>query len=168
MAHAYSKLYKIPSTGVRFFTVYGPWGRPDMAPYLFMDSIANQKPIEVFNHGILTRDFTYIDDIVEGLSAIADNAPIALTPYKIYNIGSGNPVQLFDFIAAIENATGKTAIKKMVEMQSGDVYQTYADTTKLEQELNYKPHTSIQEGINKLYDWYYEYSKCFEKKLHYS
>lgn len=165
MAHAYSKLYNIPTTGVRFFTVYGPWGRPDMAPFLFMDSIVNQKPIKVFNYGKLSRDFTYIDDIIEGLSVILDRAPAGEIPYKIYNIGAGRPVQLLDFIAAIENVTGKTAIKRMVEMQPGDVYQTYADTTALEQELHYKPHISIQEGINRLYDWYASYSNLFNKKL---
>jgi UDP-glucuronate 4-epimerase len=165
MAHAYSKLYNIPTTGVRFFTVYGPWGRPDMAPFLFMDSIVNQKPIKVFNYGKLSRDFTYIDDIIDGLSVIIDRAPAGEIPYKIYNIGAGRPVQLLDFIAAIENVTGKTAIKRMVEMQPGDVYQTYADTTALEQELHYKPHISIQEGINRLYDWYASYSNLFNKKL---
>jgi len=165
MAHAYSKLYNIPTTGVRFFTVYGPWGRPDMAPFLFMDSIVNQKPIKVFNYGKLSRDFTYIDDIIDGLSVILDRAPAGEIPYKIYNIGAGKPVQLLDFIAAIENVTGKTAIKRMVEMQPGDVYQTYADTTALEQELHYKPHISIQEGINRLYDWYASYSNLFIKKL---
>jgi len=164
MAHTYSKLYNIPTTGVRFFTVYGPWGRPDMAPFLFMDSIVNQKPIKVFNYGKLSRDFTYIDDIIEGLSVIIDHAPAGEIPYKIYNIGAGKPVQLLDFIAAIENVTGKTAIKRMVDMQPGDVYQTYADTTALEQELHYKPHISIQEGINKLYDWYAAYSNHFEKR----
>lgn len=165
MAHAYSKLYNIPTTGVRFFTVYGPWGRPDMAPFLFMDSIVNQKPIKVFNYGKLSRDFTYIDDIIDGLSVIIDRAPAGEIPYKIYNIGAGRLVQLLDFIAAIENVTGKTAIKRMVEMQPGDVYQTYADTTALEQELHYKPHISIQEGINRLYDWYASYSNLFNKKL---
>jgi len=158
MAHSYSKLYNIPTTGVRFFTVYGPWGRPDMAPFLFMNAIVHQTPIKVFNHGNLSRDFTYIDDIIDGLSAIIDHAPIDDIPYKIYNIGHGKPVQLLDFIGAIENATGQSAIKNMVEMQNGDVYQTYADTTALEQDLHYKPHTSIQEGINKLYDWYIDYS----------
>ena len=164
MAFAYSKLYNIPSTGVRFFTVYGPWGRPDMAPYIFMDSIINQKPINLFNHGNLSRDFTYIDDIIEGLSVIIDHAPIDEIPYKVYNIGAGKPVQLLDFIAAIEKVTGKTAVKKMVEMQPGDVFQTYADTTALEQELHFKPQISIQEGISKLYDWYIAYSKLYEKK----
>ena len=112
MAHAYSKLYNIPTTGVRFFTVYGPWGRPDMAPHIFMDAIMNQTPINVFNHGKLSRDFTYIDDIIAGLSAIIDNAPVTDIPYKIYNIGRGKPIQLFDFIAIIENVTGMSAIKK--------------------------------------------------------
>lgn len=168
MAHAYSKLYKIPSTGVRFFTVYGPWGRPDMAPFLFMDSIINQNPIEVFNHGKLSRDFTYIDDIVEGLSVVIDHAPTNEIPYKIYNIGAGKPVQLFDFIAAIEKVTGKTAIKRMVEIQPGDVFQTYADTTALENDLHYKPHTSIQEGINKLYNWYLNYDKRSRKRLQFN
>lgn len=157
MAHAYSKLYNIPVTGVRFFTVYGPWGRPDMAPFLFMDSIINQKPIKVFNNGNLSRDFTYIDDIIDGLSVIIDHAPTGEIPYKIYNIGAGRPVQLLDFIAAIELVTGKTAIRQMVGMQPGDVYQTYADTTALEQELHYRPHISIQDGIKKLFRWYASY-----------
>jgi UDP-glucuronate 4-epimerase len=165
MAHTYSKLYNIPTTGVRFFTVYGPWGRPDMAPFLFMDSIVNQKPIKVFNYGKLSRDFTYIDDIIEGLSVIINHAPVGEIPNKIYNIGAGRPVQLLDFIVAIENVTGKTAIKQMVEMQPGDVYQTYADTTALEQELHYKPHISILEGISKLYNWHLSYTKNFERGL---
>jgi UDP-glucuronate 4-epimerase len=167
MAHTYSKLYGIPTTGVRFFTVYGPWGRPDMAPYLFMDSIVNQKSIKVFNYGKLSRDFTYIDDIIDGLSAIIGHPPIDETPYKIYNIGAGKPVQLLDFIAAIEKVTGKTAIKQMVEMQPGDVYQTYADTTALEHDFNYKPRTSMFEGIRLLYQWYMSYSKQFEKRCMY-
>jgi UDP-glucuronate 4-epimerase len=164
MAHTYSKLYNIPTTGVRFFTVYGPWGRPDMAPFLFMDSIINQKPIKVFNYGKLSRDFTYINDIIDGLSVIIDHPPTDEIPYKIYNIGAGKPVQLLDFITALENVTGKTAIKRMVEMQPGDVYQTYADTTALEQDLHYKPQVSIQEGIKRLFGWYVAYTKSFEKK----
>jgi UDP-glucuronate 4-epimerase len=167
MAHTYSKLYGIPTTGVRFFTVYGPWGRPDMAPYLFMDSIVNQKSIKVFNYGKLSRDFTYIDDIIDGLSAIIGHPPIDETPYKIYNIGAGKPVQLLDFITAIENVTDKTAIKQMVGMQPGDVYQTYADTTALEHDFNYKPRTSMFEGIRLLYQWYMSYSKQFEKRCVY-
>ena len=164
MAHAYSKLYHIPSTGVRFFTVYGPWGRPDMAPYIFMDSIVNQKPIDVFNHGNLLRDFTYINDIIDGLAAIIGKVPTGEIPYEIYNIGNGKPVILFNFIAAIENATGQKSIKRMLEMQDGDVFQTFADTCKLEHDLNYKPSTSIQEGINRMFHWYKSYNKCFEKR----
>ena len=148
-----------------FFTVYGPWGRPDMAPYLFMNAIVSQSPINVYNNGKLLRDFTYIDDIVEGLSKIIDHAPITLTPYQIYNIGGGKPTQLFDFIAAIENATGKTAIKKMFEMQSGDVYLTYADTSRLEHDLHFKPKVNIQEGINRFYEWFLSYTKIFESVL---
>ncbi len=158
MAHAYSKLYNIPTTGVRFFTVYGPWGRPDMAPYLFMNAIMNQSRIKVFNHGKLSRDFTYIDDIIAGLSAIIDFPPTKDLPYRIYNIGSGKPIRLLDFIAVIEKVTGKKAIKEMVDMQDGDVYRTYADTSMLEHDLNYKPNTAIQEGINQLYKWYINYS----------
>jgi UDP-glucuronate 4-epimerase len=154
MAHTCSMLFKVPTTGVRFFTVYGPWGRSDMAPYLFMNSIMNQVPIKVFNYGNLSRDFTYIDDIIEGLAAIIGHVPVGEIPYKIYNIGHGEPVKLTDLISVIENITGKKAIKKMVDMQNGDVYQTYADTLALELELNYKPITSIQEGINHLYKWY--------------
>lgn len=158
MAHAYSKLYHIPSTGVRFFTVYGPWGRPDMAPYIFMDSIVNQKPINVFNNGNLSRDFTYIDDIIDGLSAIIDQAPTDEIPYKIYNIGGGKSVQLLDFIATIENVTGKTAIKQMVEMQPGDVFQSYADTSRLEYEIHLKPCVNIKEGIERFHKWYISYT----------
>lgn len=165
MAHAYSKLYNIPATGVRFFTAYGPWGRPDMAPYIFMDSIIKQIPINVFNHGNMYRDFTYIDDIVRGLSLIIDNPPVNQIPYKIYNIGHGKPIALTDFIAAIESVTGKSAVKKMVEMQDGDVYQTYADTSALEHNLKYKPYISVYEGLDKFYDWYVSYAKRMEKNL---
>jgi len=161
MAHAYSKLYNIPTTGVRFFTVYGPLGRPYMAPLLFMRAIMEERPINVFNYGNLFRDFTYIDDIIKGLAAIIESAPMgsftgSLTqsiPYKIYNIGNSKPVALMDFITAIEKATGKKAIINPVEMQPGDVYQTYADTTALEQDFGYKPDTPIQMGIDKLYDY---------------
>lgn len=167
MAYAYSKLFSIPTTGVRFFTVYGPWGRPDMAPLLFMNAILEGKAIKVFNHGNLYRDFTYIDDIIKGLAVIIDNAPYteetkpsslsSYVPHKIYNIGNSRPVPLMDFIAAIENATDKKAIVNMVEMQPGDVYQTYADTSALENDFGYKPRTPIQEGIDKLYEWLHEY-----------
>lgn len=165
MAHAYSKLYQIPTTGVRFFTVYGPWGRPDMAPYLFLDSIMKHTPINTYNHGNLFRDFTYIDDIIDGLSAIIHHAPSSDVPYKIYNIGQGKRIQLLDFIATIENITGKKAIKKLIEMQSGDVYQTCADTNALERDLNYKPNTSIHDGLIRFYNWYLSYSKHFEERL---
>lgn len=165
MAHTYSKLYQIPSTGVRFFTVYGPWGRPDMAPYLFMDSVMNRIPINVFNHGNLSRDFTFIDDIIDGLSAIARHAPTDEIPSKIYNIGAGKPVQLLDFIAAIENVTGQAAIKNMVGMQSGDIYQTYADTSRLEHDFHIKPRVPVSDGIRKFYNWYVAYSEQYRKSL---
>lgn len=164
MAHAYSKLYHIPTTGVRFFTVYGPWGRPDMAPYIFMSAILNQMPINLFNHGNLFRDFTFIDDVIEGLSAIIDHAPVEMIPYKIYNLGHGKPINLLDFIAVIEDATGRKAIKRMVDMQNGDVFQTFADTAALEHDLHYKPGTSIHDGIAEFYKWYVCYSKRFEPK----
>ncbi len=157
MAHAYSKLYHIPSTGVRFFTVYGPWGRPDMAPYIFMNSIVNHQPIKVFNQGNMLRDFTYIDDIIEGLSRIIDHPSTNGIPYKIYNIGAGKPVRLLDFISVIENVTGKKAIKQMVKMQNGDVYQTYADTARLEYEIHLKPHVTINEGVERFHKWYRSY-----------
>lgn len=164
MAHAYSKLFCIPTTGVRFFTVYGPWGRPDMAPMLFMKAIINQTPINVYNNGNLCRDFTYIDDITKGITAIIKRAPDGDIPYKIYNIGHGDPVQLLDFIGAIEKVTGKKAIENMVEMQKGDVLQTFADTTALERDFGYKPSTSIHDGIDKLYKWYADYVKCYVKQ----
>lgn len=151
MAHAYSKLYNIPSTGLRFFTVYGPWGRPDMAPMLFMKAITEGNSINVFNYGNLSRDFTYIDDIIKGLAAIVLKTPSE--PYGIYNIGNSKPVALMDFIAAIEKSTGKKARLNFVEMQPGDVYQTYADTTALEKDFGYRPDTPLQEGIDKLYEW---------------
>lgn len=157
MAYTYSKLYRIPTTGLRFFTVYGPWGRPDMAPFLFMDAIVNQKPITVYNYGNLSRDFTYIDDIINGLSAVVNRAPLSEIPYKIYNIGRGRPVRLMDFISAIEDITGKHAIKKMVRMQPGDVFQTYADTSALVNDFQFKPGISIREGILSLYQWYVRY-----------
>lgn len=165
MVHAYSKLYHIPATGVRFFTVYGPWGRPDMAPLLFLKSILNQTPIQVFNRGELYRDFTYIDDLIEGLSFITAKPPTGAIPYKIYNMGHGKSVQLTDFVAAIESVTGKTAIVQLMEMQDGDVYQTLADTRTLEQDFNFRAKTSIYEGIDKLYDWYAGYQERL-KKIH--
>ena len=132
MAHSYAKLYQIPVTGLRFFTVYGPAGRPDMAPWLFTEAILQGKPIKVFNHGKMMRDFTYIDDIVEGIIRIQDVIPADTIPYSLFNIGNNEPIQLSRFIAAIEKATGKTAEKIMLDMQSGDVERTYADTAGLE------------------------------------
>lgn len=156
MAHVYSSLYKIPSTGLRFFTVYGPLGRPDMAPVLFMKAIMEDRPIKVFNHGNLFRDFTYIDDIVKGISAVINSpAPPGDIPYKIFNIGNSKPVALMDFIHAIEDVTEKKAILHYTEMQPGDVYITFADTTKLEKEFGYKPQTSIKEGVKALYESMY-------------
>jgi UDP-glucuronate 4-epimerase len=166
MAHTYSKLYNIPTTGIRFFTVYGPWGRPDMAPFIFMNSVMNGTPINVFNHGKLSRDFTYIDDIIQAMSAITVRPPLNDIPYKIYNIGAGQPVKLLDFISVIEQVTGKTAVKKLVEMQNGDVYRTYADTSRLERDFHFRPRVSIKEGISKFYDWYISYTRHTEEIFH--
>ncbi len=159
MAHAYSKLYHIPTTGLRFFTVYGPWGRPDMAPFLFMKAILNDEPIKVFNHGQMKRDFTYIDDIVEGVMKVIPHAPTSNIPFYIYNIGNSKPVELMDFIQAIEDVAGKKAIMDKVGMQPGDVTITYADTTRLERDFGYKPSTTVGEGIRRFYDWYISYFK---------
>ncbi|MET3731836.1 NAD-dependent epimerase [Moheibacter stercoris] len=171
MAHTYSHLFKIPTTGLRFFTVYGPWGRPDMALFLFTKAIFEDKPIDVFNNGNMQRDFTYIDDIVEGITRVNDNPPkenpnwdpnsddasVSSAPYKIYNIGNNNPVKLMDFITALENKIGKTAEKKFLPLQAGDVPSTYADVSDLIRDLDYKPETSIQEGIDQFVDWYKEF-----------
>lgn len=159
MAHAYAKLYGIPCTGLRFFTVYGPWGRPDMAPMLFASAIIKGEPIKVFNDGDMIRDFTYIDDIVEGTVRTLDHVPAAAdcpngVPYRIYNIGCSHPVKLMDFISEIEQAVGRPAEKVFLPMQAGDVYQTNADTTHLEQEVGYKPHVRLHEGITAFIDWY--------------
>jgi len=157
MAHTYSHLYKIETIGLRFFTVYGPWGRPDMAMFLFTDAIVNNKPIKVFNEGNLSRDFTYIQDITTGLvnTLIRDSKNDSL--YKLYNIGNGRPVQLLDFIESLEKELEITAIKKMLPMQAGDVHQTFADTTSLEQDYNYKPQIEIDRGIKEFVSWYKEF-----------
>lgn len=159
MAHAYSKLYGFAVTGLRYFTVYGPWGRPDMAPMLFAKAISRNEPIKIFNNGNLSRDFTYIDDIVEGTIRVINNTPKAEeckngVAYKIYNIGCSEPIKLMDFIREMEQALGKEAIKEYLPMQQGDVFQTYADTTKLENETGYKPKVSLHEGITKFIEWY--------------
>ena len=170
MAHTYSHLYDIPTTGLRFFTVYGPWGRPDMALFLFTKAIIEDRAIDVFNYGNMQRDFTYIDDIVEGVIRVTDNPPKGVSenkinpsnstaPYKIYNIGNNNPVKLMDFIEALEKKLGKTAKKNMLPLQAGDVPSTYADVSDLIEDLNYKPATPIQEGIDNFVDWYLEFFK---------
>ena len=158
MAHAYSKLYAIPTTGLRFFTVYGPAGRPDMAPWLFTEAILNDQPIKVFNHGKMQRDFTYIDDIVEGIVRIQDVIPTAEIPYSLFNIGNNQPIELSRFISAIETATGKTAEKNNLGMQPGDVERTYADTARLEAAVGYKPAMDIETGMKRFVDWYRSYN----------
>lgn len=164
MASCYTKLYGFPATGLRFFTVYGPWGRPDMAPILFATAIRDGKPIKVFNNGDMMRDFTYVDDIVEGIIRVLDSkgneAPKEdETLHAVYNIGCSNPVKLMDFIDTIEEAMGKKAEKIMMPMQPGDVYQTYADTTRLEQDMGYKPHVSLKEGIGEFIGWFKDADK---------
>src|SRR5690625_3750641 len=154
MAHSYSKLYGLPTTGLRFFTVYGPAGRPDMAPWLFTEAILTDQPIKVFNHGKMQRDFTYIDDIVEGVIRIQKVIPTGEIPYSHYNIGNNQPIELSRFIKAIETATEKTAEKIYMDMQPGDVKRTYADIDRLEAAVGYKPATSIEEGIERFVGWY--------------
>lgn len=161
MAHTYSHLYQLPTTGMRFFTVYGPWGRPDMAPMLFANAISEGKPIKVFNNGDLSRDFTYIDDIVNGVVSVLDNTPNANTSvpfYRVLNIGNSSPVKLMDFIETMERALGKEAKKQMLPMQEGDVKQTYADVTELKKLTNYKPQTNLKEGIGEFVKWYKIYN----------
>lgn len=171
MAHAYSKLYGIPTTGLRFFTVYGPWGRPDMSPFLFMDAIMHDRSIKVFNNGNMLRDFTYIDDIVEGVVRILEVIPqgdpewddvkadpaTSPAPYRIYNIGNQHPTKLMDYIQCIEKAIGHEAKKEFLPMQPGDVYQTYADSSALAEATGFKPATPLQEGINKTVEWFRNY-----------
>ena len=171
MAHTYSHLYQIPTTGLRFFTVYGPWGRPDMSPMLFTKAILADEPIQVFNHGDMMRDFTYIDDIVASVNetlfktatpnsnfdAHHPDPATSHAPYRIFNIGNSQPVPLMQFIETIEDALGKKAIKKMMGMQAGDVKVTSADTSELNQWVNFKPNTSIKEGVNRFVDWYKNY-----------
>ncbi len=171
MAHSYSHLYDIPTTGLRFFTVYGPWGRPDMALFLFTKNILSKKPIKVFNFGNHTRDFTYIDDIVEGIIRVLDKPPVAnpdydfsqaspaesSAPYHVYNIGNDNPVKLMDYIHAIENALGIKAQMELLPLQPGDVPDTQADVDKLIKDVGFKPNTPIQTGIDKFIAWYRHY-----------
>ncbi len=171
MAHTYSHLFNIPTTGLRFFTVYGPWGRPDMAPFIFTKKILAGEPIDIFNYGNHRRDFTYIDDIVEGVIRTLDHTAqgnahwdgmnpdpsSSASPYKLYNIGSNNPVELLHFIETLENCLGKKAEKNLLPIQPGDVPDTYADVTSLIKDVDYKPGTSIEKGIEMFVNWYKEY-----------
>ncbi|EMC2742565.1 NAD-dependent epimerase [Providencia rettgeri] len=171
MTHSYSHLYQLPTTGLRFFTVYGPWGRPDMALFKFTKAILAGEPIDVYNNGNLSRDFTFIDDIVEGIIRISDIIPQAdpenrslspaqsSAPYRLYNIGNGQPVKLTDFIAALEKSLGKKAIKNFLPMQAGDVYTTWADTEDLFKVTGYRPQVSIEQGVQAFVDWYQSYYK---------
>lgn len=160
MAHTYSHLYGIQTIGLRFFTVYGPWGRPDMAPMLFTSAITEDRPIKVFNNGNMSRDFTYIDDIVDGIIKVLNAQPSTIdhqpstTPYKVYNIGNNAPVSLMEFIETIENAIGKKAEKNFLPMQDGDVVSTYADVSGLMNDFGYKPDTSLSDGIEQFVKWY--------------
>ena len=171
MAHTYSSLYNLPCTGLRFFTVYGPWGRPDMALFLFTKAILEGKPIDVFNYGKMKRDFTYIDDIIEGVVRTSDKIPepnshwngndpdsaTSYAPYKLYNIGNNNPVELMEFIKALEDCLGKEAKKNLLPIQLGDVPATYADVDDLTKAVGFKPSTPIKKGIKLFVDWYREY-----------
>ncbi len=173
MAHTYSHLYDLPTTGLRFFTVYGPWGRPDMALFLFTKAILEGRKIDVYNHGKMKRDFTYINDIVEGIVRLIDHIPMknevwdpyhpdpsySIAPYKLYNIGNNNPVELSKFIEAIEKSIGKKAIKNLLPLQPGDVVETFANVTHLEEEVGFKPATKIEDGIQSFVDWYKDYYK---------
>lgn len=172
MAHTYSHLYGLPTTGLRFFTVYGPWGRPDMSPYLFTESILKDRPIEVFNNGRMKRDFTYIDDVVDGVARILDKIPepdanfqcmnpdpaSSQAPYRIYNIGNHNPIELMTFIETIEKAVGKRAVKNLLPMQPGDVEETYAEIEELRQIVGFEPHMPLDKGINEFVNWYKSYN----------
>lgn len=171
IAHSHSHLYGTPTTLLRFFSVYGPWGRPDMAFFLFTDRIFKDQPIDVFNHGNLKRDFTYIDDLVESIRQLIDHPPVAgepvsrgdslspLAPYRLVNIGNAQPVKLMDYIEAIEQAIGKTAIKNMLPMQPGDVMQTYADVSLLKAITGYTPSTGVKTGVTEFVKWYRGYYK---------
>jgi UDP-glucuronate 4-epimerase len=173
MAHTYAHLYDIPTTGLRFFTVYGPWGRPDMAYYLFTDAIVNGKPIKVFNHGEMERDFTYVQDIVEGIFLLIPKAPegnddwsgenpdpaTSFAPYRLFNIGNSNPVNLMEFITEIESKLGIEAEKKMMDIQPGDVPVTWANVEDLYSYIDFRPQVGLEEGIGAFVDWYREYKK---------
>ena len=178
MAHSYSHLFQLPTTGLRFFTVYGPWGRPDMALFKFTRNILENQPIEVFNHGNHTRDFTYIDDIVEGVILNSDeiaqsdaywssdhpSPDTSSAPFQIFNIGNNQPIKLGEYIEAIEEALDKKALKKMLPLQPGDVPDTFADSSKLVQNLKYQPSTPVKEGVKQFVEWFLNDFQFFEKK----
>ncbi|UXS38074.1 NAD-dependent epimerase [Staphylococcus delphini] len=178
MAHTYSHLYNLPTTGLRFFTVYGPWGRPDMALFKFTKAIVNDEAIDVYNHGKMMRDFTYVDDIVEAISRLVqkpaqpnpewtgDNPDpsSSYAPYKIYNIGNNSPVRIMEFVEAIENKLGKVAKKNYMDLQPGDVPETYANVDDLFNNIDFKPETTIQDGVNRFVDWYLDYYKEIDKQ----
>jgi UDP-glucuronate 4-epimerase len=171
IAHAYSSLYRLPCTGLRFFTVYGPWGRPDMAYFLFTKAIVEGRPIDVFNHGKMKRDFTYIDDIIEAVVRVIDRIPgpdpawrgdapdsaTSYAPYRLYNIGNNQPVELLRFIEVLEGCLGRKAVKNMLPMQAGDVPETYADIDDLTKDVGFKPSAPIETGLGKFVEWYMEY-----------
>ena len=167
MAHAYSHLYQIPMTGLRFFTVYGAWGRPDMAYFKFTKAIAEGKPIDVYNYGKMKRDFTYVDDIVEAIIRIIPSQPSfdRKPPYKVYNLGNNQPVELDRFITTIESIMGKKALKNLLPMQPGDVTATYADIEELDTDFNFRPSTSIASGLEKFISWYQNYYQVSSKTL---
>jgi UDP-glucuronate 4-epimerase len=168
MAHAYSHLYQIPITGLRFFTVYGPWGRPDMAYFKFVKAIAENRPIDVYNFGKMKRDFTYIDDVIEAVTRIITTKPLTRNgqpPYKIYNLGNNQPVELNKFIATIETIMGKPARKNLLPMQPGDVVSTYADVQELITDFDFQPTTSITLGLEKFVSWYQEYYQVVSRAL---
>ena len=165
LAYSYSHLYKLPTIGLRFFTVYGPWGRPDMAPYIFLQSILSNETIKIYNYGKMRRDFTYIDDVIEGLfrccfKPVLDDKSSSLeqaAPFKIFNIGNGNPIQLMDFIQILESKLGLNATKEYLPIQKGDVIETFADTTELQKWINFSPKTNIEDGLDEFIKWYKSY-----------
>ena len=164
MAYTYSHLYGIETIGLRFFTVYGPWGRPDMAIFLFTDAIVKDRPIKVFNNGDLSRDFTFINDIISGIKSTLFKNSKNKNLFKIYNIGNNKPIKLIDFISSIEDALGKKSIKKMLPMQKGDVYKTWADVSNLSNDYNYKSTTSIYKGVSIFVKWYLKYYELNDKQ----
>src|SRR5215211_3706518 len=173
MAHAYAHLFGLPMTGLRFFTVYGPWGRPDMAPWLFTQAISEGRPIRLFNHGKMRRDFTYIDDIVEAVVRLIERPPAgdpawsgeasdpasSAAPWRLYNVGNNRPVELDHFVRAVEAAVGKPAVRELVPMQPGDVIETYADVADLQAAVGFRPDTPIEDGLRRFVDWYVNYKK---------